>query len=95
MRPITDYTLANCVKDGKHEDAAEFLALYLDALDEELAQLHRYTSAHKPASAPGVGEVKEEVQSAEGQTEVGERENTVRQLSFFLYAALDRDVANV
>jgi hypothetical protein len=96
MRPsITDYTLAYCVKDGKHEDAAEFLVLYLDALNEELVQPHTYTSAHRPASAPGVGELEEEAQSAEGQTEVGEREYTVRQLFFFLYTALDRDVANV
>ena len=79
MRPsITDYTLAYCVKDGKHEDAAEFLGLYLDALNEELVQPHAYTSTHEPASAPGVGQVEEEAESAEGQTEMGEPEYTVR-----------------
>ena len=61
MRPsITDYTLYYCVKDEKHEDAAEFLGLYLEALNEELVELQTYTSAHKPATAPSVGEVREE-----------------------------------
>ena len=81
MRPsIADFTLVYGVKDGKNEDAAQFLGLYLDALNEELVQLQTYTSAHKPASAPSAGELEEEVQSAEGQTEVGKRDYAVCQL---------------
>jgi hypothetical protein len=73
--------LAYCVKDGKHQDAGEFLGLYLDALDEELVKLNAYISTHKPALAPrSVEELKEEAQSAEDQTEVGKRDYTVRQL---------------
>ena len=79
---ITDYTLVYCVKDRKNEDAAQFLGLYLDALNEELVQLQTYNSAHKPASAPSAAELEEEVQSAEGQTEVGKRDYAVCQLFF-------------
>ena len=71
-RFIPDYTLAYCVKDRKHKDAAEILGLYLDALNEELVQLQTYTNAHKPATAPSVGEVREEARSAKDQTAVGE-----------------------
>ena len=70
-----------CVKDGKQHDAEEFLGLYLDALDEELAEIHTYISTHNPAST---AELEEEAQSAEGQTGVGRRDYTVRQL-FFLF----------
>jgi hypothetical protein len=56
------------VKDGKHEDAEEFLGLYLDALDEELVEL-RNISTHKPASTSSV---------EDGQPEVGKRDYTVR-----------------
>jgi ubiquitin C-terminal hydrolase len=76
--------LTYCVKDGKHQDAEEFLGLYLDALDEELIELHTYISMHKPTSAPNIEELKEEAQSVEGQTELGKRNYTVRRV-FFLY----------
>ena len=73
------------VKDGKHEDAEEFLGLYLDALDRELVELQTYIRTHEPASVPDVEEFEGEVaeaKSAEGQTEVGNRDDTVRQLLF-------------
>jgi ubiquitin carboxyl-terminal hydrolase 10 len=60
-----------CVKDGKHEDAEEFLGFYLDALDEELVELNTYISTHKLASARSVGEG---AQLATGQIEVGKRD---------------------
>ena len=70
--------LSNCVKDGKSGDAEEFFRLYLDALDEELLTLLDSISGHKPATAaPGVEE-REVPQS--GQTDMGERGFTVRQL---------------
>jgi hypothetical protein len=69
-----------CLKDGKHQDAEEFLDLYLDALDEELVELHAYISTHKPISAPNVEKLGERAQSTEGQTEV---DYTVRELFFF------------
>ena len=72
------------MKDGKHEDAEEFLGLYLDALDEELAGLRSYISTHEPVSVPCVEELEEDALSAEGQTEVGRRDYTVRRL-FFLF----------
>jgi ubiquitin carboxyl-terminal hydrolase 10 len=74
--------LAYCIKDGKHEDAEEFLGFYLDALDEELVELHTYISTRRPASAPRIEELREEAQSAEGQAEaeVGMRDHTVRRL---------------
>ena len=72
------------VKDHKHEDAEEFLCLYLDALDEELVELHTYISKQKPSSVRSVEEVGGEAQSAEGQTEAGERDYTVRRL-FLLF----------
>ncbi|KAH9989190.1 hypothetical protein BJV77DRAFT_1018239 [Russula vinacea] len=62
--------------DHKHEDAEEFLCLYLDALDEELVELHTYISKQKPSSVRSVEEVGGEAQSAEGQTEAGERDYT-------------------
>jgi hypothetical protein len=67
------------VKDEKHDDAEEFLDLYLDALDEELVELRTYIGTQKPASAPSVEELEEESQSAEGQTEVGKRDYAVRE----------------
>ncbi|KAH9995509.1 hypothetical protein BJV77DRAFT_222625 [Russula vinacea] len=65
--------------DGKHEDAEEFLGLYLDALDRELVELQTYIRTHKPASVPNIEEFEGEVaeaKSAEGQTEVGKRDYT-------------------
>jgi hypothetical protein len=70
--------LADCVKDGKHEDAEEFLFLYLDALGGELVELQTYI---RPVSAPSAGGLEERVQTAEGQTEVVKREYTVRLFS--------------
>ena len=64
--------LAYCVKDGKHEDAEEFLALYLDALDEELVELHTYL----------ITQFREESESVEGQTEVGKLSCTVCRILF-------------
>ena len=61
--------LAYCVKDGKNEDAEEFLHLYLDALDEELVGLQTYIST---VSAPN----EENIEGA-GQTEVKERDYMV------------------
>jgi hypothetical protein len=61
------------VKDGKNEDANEFLRLYLDALDEELVKLQAYTSTYDPDSAPSVEKLE-----GEGQTEVKERDYAVR-----------------
>lgn len=71
--------LAYCVKDGKKQDAEEFLRLYLDALDEELVKTHTYTTTNEPASALCVEELEEGDQSGEGQTEVGNRGYTVHQ----------------
>ena len=65
--------LTYCVKDGKTEDAEEFLGLYLDALDTELVELHTYISTHKPALVPSVDEIEGEIQSAWDKTEVGQR----------------------
>ena len=62
----------------------KFLCLYLDALDEELVELHTYISKQKPSSVISVEEVGGEAQSAEGQTEERERDYTVRQL-FLLF----------
>ena len=84
--------LDSCLKDGKHEDAEEFLGLYLDALDEELIELYTYISTNKPASTPSVEELGEGTQSAKGQTE-GKRDYTVRRL-FFL-SAMSFGVADV
>ena len=70
------------VKDCKHEDAEEFWGLYLDALDEELVELPTYISTHKSTSIPSAEGLREEAQSAEGQTALGKRDSTVCQLSF-------------
>ena len=58
------------IKDGEQQDAKEFLDLFLDALDEELVELHTLISA--------CGEAR----SAEGQTEVGNRDYSVRRVLF-------------
>jgi ubiquitin carboxyl-terminal hydrolase 10 len=76
---------AYCKKDGKHQDAEEFFSFYLAALDEELVELYTDIGMRKPASAVNVEDLDEEAQSAEGQTELGKRDNSVRQL-FFLSA---------
>jgi ubiquitin carboxyl-terminal hydrolase 10 len=68
-----------CVKDGKHEDAEEFLGLYLDVLENELDELHTYISTQKPTSAPSVEELEKETQSVEDQTEAGKRDHAVYQ----------------
>jgi hypothetical protein len=81
------------MKDGKHQDAGEFLDLYLDALDEELVELNTYISTHKSALTPIVKEQEEEAQSAEGQTEVRKRNYSVRQLSVISHT--DLDVADI
>ena len=81
--------LTCCVKDDKHEDAEEFLDLFLDALDEELVELRAYISTHKQASAPSAKDLEEEAQSAEGQTAQGKRDYAVRHLSFSLFTELD------
>jgi hypothetical protein len=66
------------VKDGKSEDAEEFLRLYLDALDEELLVLLATISGHK--SAPAAPGVEEHEVSQSGQTEMGKRGFSVRRL---------------
>jgi hypothetical protein len=71
--------LAYCIKDGQQQDAEELLSLYLDELDEELAELHNFTSTHKPASTPSIEELDP---SAEGQNELRNRDDIVRQLFF-------------
>jgi hypothetical protein len=75
--------LAYCVQDGQQQDAAEFLDLYLEALDEELVTPRTNISTHKSASAADVEERENETQLAEGQTEARGREYTVCQ-SFIL-----------
>ena len=85
--------MAHCVKGGNHEDAEEFLALYLDALDEELVELQTYIRTHILAPNSSAEKLEEGAQQAGGQTDVGKREHTVRHFSFFLCTELD--VANV
>ena len=72
--------LAYCIKDGKDQDADEFLGFYLDALDEELIELNIYIDMRKVLKLEKPGE---EAQSTEGRTEVRERDGTVRQLFLF------------
>ena len=69
-----------------------FLSLYLEALDEELVTLRSSISKRTRASTPKVDELEEEIQSAEGQTEVEKRDCTVRQ---FLYFCTEFGVADV
>ena len=71
-----------CVQDGGQQDAQEFFSVYLNVLDEELLALLTSISTHKPASALNVEELRGRSQSVEGQTEVGKRDNIVRQSSF-------------
>ena len=61
---------------------AAFLGLYLEALDEELFTLQSSIIKHKPTSTPKVDELEGEIRSGEGQTEVGERDYTVRRLFY-------------
>jgi hypothetical protein len=68
--------VAYCVKDGRQQDAEEFLGNYLDALDEELIELQTFIGTHKPDSTASV---EKEAQSSEGRTEVGKRDYAVRQ----------------
>lgn len=76
------------VQGDQQQDAAEFLGLYLEALDEELVTLQTSMSTLKPASTSKVEELKEETDQGSGQTEVGERNYTVRQFCFFLCSEL-------
>jgi hypothetical protein len=66
------------VKNGEHQDAEEFLGLYLEALDKELVELHAHISTHGPASV--VEELEGLAQSGESQTNMGERYYAVRYL---------------
>lgn len=59
-----------------------FLGLYLEALDEELVALHTSAGTRKPVPTLEVKELEEETQSGGGQTEMGERDYTVRQFCF-------------
>ena len=67
-----------CVKDGKHEDAKEFLGLYLDALqgalDEEVVELSTNIGIDKADSAAGVDELEEEARLV--QIGLGESNDT-------------------
>jgi hypothetical protein len=83
---------AHRAKDGEHEDAEEFLGLYLDALDEELIELHTYITTHKPASAPRVEKLEGDAQLVKGQSEVRRRDFAVRLFSFL---CTEFDVAEV
>ena len=60
-------------KDGKNEDARDFLRLLLEALDEELVKLQTYISTHELVSAPSVEKLE-----GGGQTEVKEQDYAVR-----------------
>jgi hypothetical protein len=59
--------LAYYVQVDWQQDAAVFLGLYLEALDEELVTLQSSISTRKPASTLKVEELEEETQSGEGQ----------------------------
>jgi hypothetical protein len=67
------------------QDAAIFLGLYLEALDEESVTLQHPIITHKPVPTLKAEELEEATQSGEDhQTEVGKRDDTVRQF-FFLF----------
>ena len=72
--------LAYYVKDGKDQDADEFLGFYLDALDEELIELNDYINTRKILNIEEPGEG---AQSAEDQTDVRKRGCSVRRLFLF------------
>ena len=59
-----------------------FLGLYLEALDEELVTLRSSIGTHRPASTLKVKELEEEAHSSESQTEMRERDYTVRRFLF-------------
>ena len=80
--PPYQFVLDHCVKDGNHHDAEAFLCLYLDALDEELAELHTYICTHKQTSIPSVEKLGEEAELAESQAGLGTRDTMVRQFFF-------------
>ena len=81
--------LTYCVQDGQQQDAAEFLDLYLEALDEELITLQTSMSTLKPASTSNVEEPDEETRLSIGRTEVGKRNYyTVHQFFYPLSAKL-------
>ena len=73
------------VKDGRHQDAEEFLRLFLNALDEELVAIQTYISTHKPVSAPSVEGLEEEAQAGG----VVKRDYTVCQLFSLLHPELN------
>ena len=64
-----------------------FLGLYLEALDEELVAPHTSTITHKRTFILEVGDLEEETQAGESQTEVGKRDYTVRRSYFLLLRA--------
>jgi hypothetical protein len=75
--------LLYCVQDGGQQDAEEFFSVYLNALDEELLAVFTSVSTHKPTSAAlNVEGLREGSRSGEGKTEVGKRDDIVRQFSF-------------
>ena len=80
--------LAYLVKDGKHEDAEEFLGLYLNAIDEELTELQTCIITHNPASAPRAEEFEGGAKFAEGPIEVKKRDDTVGKLLFLCIVKL-------
>ncbi|KAH9987597.1 hypothetical protein BJV77DRAFT_774473 [Russula vinacea] len=65
------------IRDGSHREATVLLDLYLEALDEELVALQSSIGTHRPTSILKVEGLEEETQSGEGQTEVGEQDDTV------------------
>ncbi|KAF8471454.1 hypothetical protein DFH94DRAFT_674474 [Russula ochroleuca] len=67
------------MRDDRQQDAAVFLGLYLEALDEELVTLQSSIGKHKPSSAPKVDELEEE------------RDCTVRQLLYLCTEFGDAD----
>ena len=69
----------------KHQDAEEFLRLFLNALDEELVAIQTYISTYKPVSAPSVEGLEEEAQAGG----VVKRDHTVCQLFSLLYPELN------
>ena len=68
--------LAYYVKDGKDQDADEFLGFYLDALDEELIELNDYINTRKILNIEEPGE-------GEDQTDVRKRGCSVCRLFLF------------
>ena len=68
------------MQNGQQQDAEEFLCLYLDALDEELAALLASVSGRQSSSA--ALEIEDRRVSQSGQTQVGSQGFVVRQLFY-------------